>query len=317
MYMNRPSEPLGSADASAQVPAKIYAVGFEFLLPYMEKHGQFVAQPEAADFILTMNNPKADWSQTMASLKGDKPIVWWTLEDPNWFETFIHQAAQADFVFTTDAACIPRYQQELGHNRVFWLPLACSPEFHFPLDLATDATDFVLSANWYHNEARLRGVQTVVDPLCKAGYSLSLFCYASFMWPARYRRYWRGETHYRTTAEQYRHGRVVLGLNNQCSGSDERKWTVMTSMRTFEALGCGKPFLAAHSDAYELLGLVHGEHMVWVQDPTETLIWAKRLLGPDGDRMACAGRELVLSRHTYAHRLSRIAEIVLSESNRS
>lgn len=47
----------------------------------------------------------------------------------------------------------------------------------------------------------------------------------------------------------------------------------MTSMRTFEALACGKPFLAAHSDAYERLGLRHGEHLAAVRTPEETLEW--------------------------------------------
>jgi spore maturation protein CgeB len=314
--MNQFSATHKSVDSSSRVTTKIYPVGLEFLWPFLQPHGQFVTQPESADFILTMNNATPDWGQKMALLKGEKPIAWWTLEDPNWFEAFIGQAAQADFIFTTDAACIPRYQQVLGHNRVFWLPLACSPEFHFPLDLANDATDFVLSANWYPNEARLWGVQTVVDPLCHADYSLSLFCYASFMWPHQYQRYWRGETHYRSTAEQYRHGRVVLGLNNQRSGLDNHGWTVMTSMRTFEALACEKPFLAAHSDAYEALGFVHGEHMASVRDPTETLAWAKRLLGPDGNRIARVGRDFVLSRHTYAHRLTQITETVLSERRR-
>lgn len=305
-------------DSSPKVAAKIYAVGFEFLLPYMQSHAEFVEQPEAADFILTMNNSMADWSETMASMRrSNKPIAWWTVEDPNWFEAFIQQAAQADFIFTTDAACIPRYQQVLGHNRIFWLPLACSPKFHFPLDIVSDSTDFVLSANWYRNEARLWGVETIIDPLCDAGYTLSLFCYASFMWPDQYRRYWRGEAYYHTTAEQYRHGHVVLGINNQRSGQDGRGRTVMTSMRTFEALACGKPFLAAHSDAYEALGFVNGEHMAWAKNSTETLTWAKILLGPNGERIARAGREIVLSRHTYIHRLAQLTETVLSYKKKS
>jgi spore maturation protein CgeB len=103
---------------------------------------------------------------------------------------------------------------------------------------------------------------------------------------------------------------VVLGLNNQRSGFDGRARTLMTSMRTFEALACGKPLLAAHSDAYERLGLAHGEHLAVVSTPQETLDWADRLLGVRGHRMAEAGRHFVLERHTYGHRLSTIAEIV-------
>lgn len=304
--------PLPSAPDLPFVEVRIYAAGFGFLQPYTAPYAHFVEHPDEADFILTMNHSGPDALDRLAALRTwRKPIVWWTIEDPNSFEAFLPQAEQADFVFTTDEACLPRYRSRLGHDRVYGLPLACSPADHRPLDSVEEASDFVLSANWYRNEARRWGVATVVDPLLDAGYTLTLFCYESFMWPPRYRPHWRGETTYHTVAEQYRHGRVVLGLNNQRSGMDGRGQTFMTSMRTFEALACGKPFLSAHSDAYERLGFVHGAHFAWVDQPSETLLWAERLLGGEGARLARAGRQFVLSRHTYAHRLARMAEVVV------
>jgi spore maturation protein CgeB len=225
------------------------------------------------------------------------------------------QAREADFVFTTDAALVENYRERLGHGRVHWLPWACAPEIHRPLPLTDDARAFVLSANWYDFEARRWSVEVLVDPLAAAGYGISLFCLAGWMWPARYAHYWRGEdprlAPYVSAAEQYTTGRVALSLNNQRSGMDGLGTTYMTSMRTFEALGCGKPLLASHSDAYEPLGFVNGEHMVWVSDPAETIPAAERLLWSDGDRVARAGREFVLAHHTYAHRMKRIAEVVL------
>lgn len=292
--------------------ARIYALGCEFLMPFLEPCAQFVERPEEADLILAMNStvPNAETELADARRYG-KPIAWWTIEDPNWFEAFIAQARLADYVFTTDEECLPRYRERLGHVRIFWLPLACSPEIHHPLPAAGDATEFVVSANWYANQARLWGVETVVRPLLNAGHTLTLYCYENFMWPEPYRRHWRSQAHYLTTAEQYRHGQVVLGLNNQHSGLDGIAKTVMTSMRTFEALACGKAFLCSRSDAYEMLGLIHGEHLAQVGDAAECLRWAERLLGGEGDRIAVAGREEVLKRHTYAHRLARILEVAL------
>jgi hypothetical protein len=81
-------------------------------------------------------------------------------------------------------------------------------------------------------------------------------------------------------------------------------------MRTFEALACGKPFLAAHSDAYERLGLVHGEHLAIVRDAQETLQWADRLLGEAGKSIAKAGSRAVLEYHTYGHRLATITSVI-------
>ena len=305
---------MDKVDLNTYPNARVYTIAFGFLQPFLERFGGFVSHIEEADFVLAMNTADPDAiAQLHEAKRTHKPLAWWTIEDPNAFDIFFEQATLADFVFTTDEACIPQYVSRLGHNRVFWLPLACSPQFHYPCELLETANDFVLSANWYRNQARLWGVQTVVDPIIAAGYSLTLFCYQSShcMWPAHYRRFWRGETYYRTVAEQYRHGRVVLGLNNQRSGMDGRGKSYMTSMRTFEALACGKPFLASHSDAYERLGLIHGEHMVWVEKATDAVAWAKRLLGVEGEQIAQRGRQIVLSQHTYAHRLARIAEIVL------
>src|SRR3989442_352154 len=110
-----------------------------------------------------------------------------------------------------------------------------------------DEADFILAMNSLEPGA----AATLAD---LRRYGRTLFCYQAFMWPAPYRQFWRGERSCRTSAEQYSYGRVVLGLNNQRSGMDGRARTYMTSMRTFEALACGKPFLASHSDAYARLG---------------------------------------------------------------
>jgi spore maturation protein CgeB len=290
---------------------RIYPLGCEFLMPFLEPYGNMTSDIGEAAFVLAANNTRPSFTaEIREARKSGKPIAFWTIEDPNWFDAFLEQARLADVVFTADEECIPRYRQALGHNRVFWLPLACSPQHHRSGPAAADATDFVISANWYENEARLWGFHTVAEPLRKAGRSLTLYCYENFMWPQAYRPFWRGRTHYLTTAEQYTHGRVVVGLNNQRSGMDGRARTVMTSMRTFEALACGKPFLAAHSDAYERLGLQHGKHMISVQSPAETLEWADRLLGAEGRDIAQAGLELVLSRHTYGHRLQTLVQSV-------
>jgi hypothetical protein len=289
----------------------VCVLGCEFLRPFLEPYATVTAHPREARFILTANNGGAAYLGAMREARSSgRPVAWWTIEDPNGFETFFEEATLADFVFTSDAACVPRYRTALGHDRVCWLPLACSPAFHYPAPLRSDAAEFVLSANWYANEARRWGVETVVEPLRAAGRRLALFSYSNFNWPAPYAPFWRGATHYLTVSAQYTHGAVALGLNNQRSGLDGRGHTVMTSMRTFEALACGKPLLAAHSDAYARLGLGHGEHLASVRTPGEALDWADRLLGDRGRRIADAGRRFVLEHHTYGRRLATIADAI-------
>ena len=45
------------------------------------------------------------------------PTIFWNKEDPPHFDNFIGAAKEFDYVFTSDADCIPRYREVLGHDR--------------------------------------------------------------------------------------------------------------------------------------------------------------------------------------------------------
>lgn len=240
------------------------------------------------------------------------PTVWSTVEDPNSFGTFFQQAAGFDVICTSDEVMIPRYLDWYPGAKVIWLPLAAQPAIHKPLPITEDAADFVLIANWYTNDARLAAVRTVLDPIIDAGFSLNLYAYATPTWPAKYRRFWRGATSCYDVATYYATGRIVLGMNNQAWG------TAMCSMRTFEVLACGKPFLSFHSDAYEKLGFINDAlgiepgHFVWTDDATNARLAAADLLADPAHAAAMAerGRQFVLAHHTYRHRLETLLAAV-------
>lgn len=268
-----------------------------------EEAAAFVkAHPEAA-FAYAMNMapapPPVWYAARDACRERGIPTVWHTIEDPNSHEAFLPQGKHFDVVATTDCALCPTYARRFPLARVVWLPLAAQPALHFPKPEAADAADFVLLANWYENPARAEGVRAVVDPLLEAGHSLALFSYPTHRWPAKYDRWWRGGTKYLEVASYYPAGRVALGLNNQNCG------TAMTSMRTFEALACGKPMLAAASTAYAALGFEWGKHFFWADGPAASLEIAARLLQRPEEAAALArrGREFVLQTHSYRERL--------------
>ncbi len=306
----------------------IYAHGFGFLLPLYHMEGTcFVDDPREAEAVISMNGDTATVREAQAiAASCGIPLAWLNIEDPNgWLNhEFHHQASAADFVFTSDRECIPRYRDLLGHERIFWLPLACNPELERPLPLAEDATDLVLSMNWYPYEARKWADEMLVRPLARAGYSMTIFSYQEPPYP-ELKPFWKGGTSAHTVAEQYRHGRVVIGQNNQRSGFDGIHHTVMTSMRTFQALACGRPLLAPASDAYEALGFVNGRDFIWTDDTDSALHWAEVLVHPEkfvADEgahliqcMAERGRELVCAKHTYARRLDRIARAIAGEAD--
>src|SRR5699024_3535966 len=61
------------------------------------------------------------------------PTVFWNKEDPPHFEDFLDTARLFDQVFTTDVTLLPRYREELGHERVAVLPFAAQSAVHNPV----------------------------------------------------------------------------------------------------------------------------------------------------------------------------------------
>ena len=59
--------------------------------------------------------------------------VFWNKEDPPHFEDFLDTARLFDQVFTTDVTLLPRYREELGHERVAVLPFAAQSAVHNPI----------------------------------------------------------------------------------------------------------------------------------------------------------------------------------------
>jgi spore maturation protein CgeB len=82
------------------------------------------------------------------------PTVVWNKEDPPNFEHFIDAAAKFNYVFTTDANCIERYHERLGHGRVGALPFAAQPAIHNPIGkVESDEYEIAFTGTWYGNEA--------------------------------------------------------------------------------------------------------------------------------------------------------------------
>ena len=62
------------------------------------------------------------------------PTIFWNKEDPVHFNTFLSTAVLFDFVFTTDIDCIPKYKRFLKHDYIYFLPFACQPRLHNPIE---------------------------------------------------------------------------------------------------------------------------------------------------------------------------------------
>lgn len=80
----------------------------------------------------------------------DIPVVFWNKEDPVYTDTFMAAARMADFVFTTDVDCIPRYKAELEHDRVYPLHFAAQPRVHNPIEKFQRQDKFCFAGAYYH-----------------------------------------------------------------------------------------------------------------------------------------------------------------------
>ena len=56
------------------------------------------------------------------------PTVFWNKEDPPHFDDFIGAAKEFDFVFTTDADCVPMYREALGTTGYTYFHSPRSPD---------------------------------------------------------------------------------------------------------------------------------------------------------------------------------------------
>jgi spore maturation protein CgeB len=96
---------------------------------------------------------------------------------------------------------------------------------------------------------------------------------------------------------------IVLGLHLDASSPTQ------TSIRTFEALGCGAFYLTEYTPAHERL-FVNGEHLVWSKSAEETAdLVAFYLPRPEArERIATAGLAEAYAKHTVTHRALEVRE---------
>jgi len=96
--------------------------------------------------------------------ENNKPVIFWNKEDPIHFDTFLNTARMADYVFTTDADCIPRYKEELGTDNVFVLPFAAQPTIHNPIEKFERIDRFSFAGAYYTRYVeRQKDLRTFTD----------------------------------------------------------------------------------------------------------------------------------------------------------
>ncbi|MFM1920742.1 MAG: hypothetical protein RLZZ303_2376 [Candidatus Hydrogenedentota bacterium] len=209
------------------------------------------------------------------------PTVYISVDTWHDHEEFRY-ARPYDFVFAAQESMVA-YFRDAGLPRVEWLPLACSPRRHHPVDtLPTHDFAFAGMTVYVVNRQRMARLLRLEKEFT-----------------VRIEGALGGDDYCRALAA----GRAVF---NSSVAQD-------VNMRVFEAMAVGRPLLtnrdAAANGLYRLF--TEGEHFLGYDD--EDLMTQARCLMEDGglrDCLAEAAKREVLERHTYRHRVGRVLEVV-------
>jgi hypothetical protein len=187
-----------------------------------------------------------------------------------------------DAVFIAQHDYVDRYKQAVGHDQVYWLPLAAAPDVHRQLDRprALDVGFVGNLAVAHQKTARARRLQLIAQ---------------RFQTNDFYRQYTPAEV-----GEIYSQSKIVF---NTSIASD-------VTMRIFEGTACGA-LLLTDSIANELDQLFEiGKEIVVYQDDADLLDKIAYYLAHDDERqrIALAGQKRTVQEHLYTHRVQHILD---------
>lgn len=239
------------------------------------------------------------------------PTVFWNKEDPVHFDRFLARSAAFDYVFTSDARCIPKYRAHFGHDRVHALPFAAQPVLHNPVQ-TEPRTGLVCFAGTYYgsrHDERRRDLAHILLPALE--YGLDIYDRQagipssdrdSYSFPDVYQPAIRGRLEYDEMVRAYKRYRVFLNVNSV------KDSPTMFSRRVFELLACGTPVVSSYARGIvELLG----DAVFIAESEEDTRRHLEALFnGGEWARASLRGIRRVLSGHTYRRRLATVWETI-------
>jgi spore maturation protein CgeB len=233
--------------------------------------------------------------------------VLWTTDPPRNFEPILNAASTFQHIFCQGTEAIQLFEKANIKNAK-WLPMACDPFFHHPVQLTSKeqdkyGNDIVFVGSYYPNRYSLFKKLS--------GYDFGLWGPG---WDkaesSDLRSHFRGE-HTRPSEwlKIYSACKIVLTPHYQ---DPENKFPVyQASPRIFEAMACGAFVISDYQkDVFTLFK--DGKHLVGFKDEDELIEKIEYYLKNPDERNAIAkcGRQEVLRNHKYVDRIERLLSVV-------
>lgn len=210
-----------------------------------------------------------------------RPSAWWVIDTHLQYHWDLEKALSFDFVFCAQKDGAERLRRD-GVQNVSWLPLACDPEVHTK-QTVEKLYDVAFVGTLFH------GPRLDLVGLIRQHFPNSFV----------------GRAYFTEMAKIYNQTKIVF---NRSLKND-------VNMRAFEALACGSLLVTNDlSDNGQSELFQDKVHLATYRTPGEMLARIRYYLEREEEReqIASQGREEVLARHTYAHRMRTILDTCLA-----
>ena len=232
------------------------------------------------------------------------PSAFWNTQDPLGYDLHLATAKLFDVVFTVAEECVPRYQEDLGHDRVHLVPFGVQPRVYNPVSIGPRDRPLALLGS-YSNGDQVGG-DLLVQPALEVGLEIldePGTDDGDRTWPDQFLAHYLGRLDHDQVPNAYKTYRGFLHLDD---GSQSPS---VCPRRVLELAASNTPIISTDVAAIERF-LAQG--FVRVTSPEEARASLRFFLQSEEYRARIAHLALraVMRRHTTSHRVDAILEQV-------
>lgn len=247
--------------------------------------------------------------KTIEKLKEQKiKTVLWTIDAPSNFRPILNASMYYDLIFCQGSEAVEMLNGS-GIANAKWLPMACDPEYHYPVKLQEHdrikyECDLAFVGSFYPNRAKL------FEKLTQ--YNLAIWGpgWNKLDKSSPLKANLRGESvRPESWIKIYSASKIVLAPHYQAPCN---KFPVyQASPRIFEAMSCGA-FLITDEQRDVLSLFKDGSHLAIYQNSNDLINKVEYYLTHPEERKRISekGRMEVLKKHTYQHRIKELINTV-------
>ena len=245
------------------------------------------------------------------------PTVFWNKEDPPHFEDFLNTAKLFDQVFTTDVTLLPRYREELGHDRVEVLPFAAQSAVHNPIrpKHGHQERDVAFAGMYFAHKFPERREQMdmllggALDASGRMEKGLEIFSRflgddERYQFPGELADRVVGSLSYDRMLTAYKAYKVFLNVNSVVTSPS------MCARRIFEISASGTPVVSAPSPAIGEFFTADEVPQVTSREDAAHVVRALVRSPELRDRTVHLAQRRIWHEHTYTHRARQVLESV-------